>query len=134
MCAALHHVSRCKGSAKVLAKDAIFLSPHKFPGGPGTPGLLMVKKSLIKNHVPYIPGKETVYHVFMLDSEPHCFYCRGFTNCQCVREQICTVRLLTIFGVHEHRAGGGTVHYVNRQMHHYLENIEVGVPASKVSS
>lgn len=30
----------------LVAKDAIFLSPHKFPGGPGTPGILIAKKFL----------------------------------------------------------------------------------------
>src|SRR4051812_42982802 len=30
-------------------KDAIFLSPHKFIGGPETPGVLVAKRSLFKN-------------------------------------------------------------------------------------
>ena len=34
------------------AKDAVFFSPHKFPGGPGTPGVLVVKKRLLANAVP----------------------------------------------------------------------------------
>ena len=29
------------------SKDAIFISPHKFVGGPGTPGVLVVKKKLL---------------------------------------------------------------------------------------
>lgn len=45
-------------------KDAIFISPHKFPGGPGTPGILAVKKSLIdKASCPSIPGGGTVFWV-----------------------------------------------------------------------
>ncbi|KAF7052978.1 hypothetical protein CFC21_060988 [Triticum aestivum] len=28
--------------------DAVFLSPHKFPGGPGTPGLLLMNRSLYR--------------------------------------------------------------------------------------
>ena len=44
-------------------KDAIFLSPHKFIGGPGTPGLLVVKKGLLTNRVPARPGGGTVAYV-----------------------------------------------------------------------
>jgi selenocysteine lyase/cysteine desulfurase len=40
--------------------DAIFISPHKFIGGPGTPGILVIKKSLLKNTVPSSPGGGTV--------------------------------------------------------------------------
>ncbi len=46
-----------------LYKDAIFLSPHKFIGGPGTPGLLIVKRHLLKNSVPSSPGGGTVAYV-----------------------------------------------------------------------
>jgi selenocysteine lyase/cysteine desulfurase/CRP-like cAMP-binding protein len=41
-------------------KDAVFLSPHKLAGGPGTPGVLVVKKKLVKNSVPTQPGSGTV--------------------------------------------------------------------------
>jgi selenocysteine lyase/cysteine desulfurase len=41
-------------------QDAIFLSPHKFIGGPGSPGLLVVKKRLLENPVPTQPGGGTV--------------------------------------------------------------------------
>jgi hypothetical protein len=44
-------------------KDAIFLSPHKFIGGPGTPGLLIAKRALFKNRVPAMPGGGTVAYV-----------------------------------------------------------------------
>jgi selenocysteine lyase/cysteine desulfurase len=45
------------------SKDAIFLSPHKFIGGPGTPGVLVAKKRLFKNRVPTQPGGGTVAYV-----------------------------------------------------------------------
>ena len=32
-------------------KDAVFLSPHKFIGGPETPGVLVAKRSLFRNRV-----------------------------------------------------------------------------------
>jgi selenocysteine lyase/cysteine desulfurase len=44
-------------------KDAVFLSPHKFIGGPGTPGVLVVKRALLKNRVPTVPGGGTVSYV-----------------------------------------------------------------------
>ncbi|MDX2475675.1 MAG: aminotransferase class V-fold PLP-dependent enzyme [Candidatus Krumholzibacteria bacterium] len=44
-------------------KDAIFISPHKFVGGPGTPGVLVVKRKLITNTVPTVPGGGTVSYV-----------------------------------------------------------------------
>ena len=46
--------------AHLAYKDAVFLSPHKLVGGPGSPGLLVVKKRLIKNAVPTQPGGGTV--------------------------------------------------------------------------
>jgi selenocysteine lyase/cysteine desulfurase len=44
-------------------KDAIFLSPHKFPGGPQTPGVLVVRRELVRNQVPTVPGGGTVAFV-----------------------------------------------------------------------
>lgn len=44
-------------------KDAIFLSPHKFIGGPGTPGVLIVNRDLLRNPVPAVVGGGTVSYV-----------------------------------------------------------------------
>ncbi|MGI8695000.1 MAG: aminotransferase class V-fold PLP-dependent enzyme [Geodermatophilaceae bacterium] len=44
-------------------KDAIFLSPHKFIGGPGTPGVLVARRELFTNRVPVVPGGGTVAYV-----------------------------------------------------------------------
>ena len=44
-------------------KDAVFISPHKFIGGPQTPGVLVVKRKLLTNKVPTIPGGGTVSYV-----------------------------------------------------------------------
>lgn len=46
-----------------LDKDAAYFSPHKFAGGPGSPGVLVVKKALLANHVPAVPGGGTVFFV-----------------------------------------------------------------------
>ncbi len=35
------------------------ISPHKFPGGPGTPGVLIAKRKLFTNTVPTVPGGGT---------------------------------------------------------------------------
>ena len=44
-------------------KDAIFLSPHKFIGGPGTPGVLVARRELFRNRVPTVVGGGTVAYV-----------------------------------------------------------------------
>jgi hypothetical protein len=41
----------------------VFLSPHKFIGGPGTPGVLAVRRELLRNRVPTVPGGGTVAYV-----------------------------------------------------------------------
>ena len=40
--------------------DAIYFSPHKFLGGPGTPGVLIFDSKIYKNRVPDQPGGGTV--------------------------------------------------------------------------
>jgi selenocysteine lyase/cysteine desulfurase len=55
--------------------DAIFLSPHKFIGGPGTPGLLVLRRGVVANSVPETVGGGTVAyvnpqdHVYLSDIE-----------------------------------------------------------------
>ena len=44
-------------------KDAVFFSPHKFIGGPQTPGVLVVRRDLARNRVPTVPGGGTVAFV-----------------------------------------------------------------------
>jgi selenocysteine lyase/cysteine desulfurase len=56
-------------------KDAVVLSPHKFIGGPGTPGVLVARRELFRNRVPTAPGGGTVAyvnpfeHVYLADPE-----------------------------------------------------------------
>ena len=52
-----------EGASPLAYKDAVFLSPHKFIGGPGTPGVLVAKRDLFKNRVPVVPGGGTVRYV-----------------------------------------------------------------------
>jgi selenocysteine lyase/cysteine desulfurase len=51
--------------------DAVFLSPHKFVGGPGTPGLLVARRELFTNRVPVVPGGGTVAYVNAVDHRYH---------------------------------------------------------------
>ncbi|WP_211262419.1 aminotransferase class V-fold PLP-dependent enzyme [Nitriliruptor alkaliphilus] len=51
--------------------DAIFLSPHKFVGGPGTPGVLVARRELFTNAVPGVPGGGTVAYVNALEHRYH---------------------------------------------------------------
>ena len=48
-------------------KDAVFISPHKFVGGPGTPGVLVVRRELLHNRVPDVVGGGTVAYVNPLE-------------------------------------------------------------------
>jgi len=51
------------GRDPLAYKDAVFLSPHKFIGGPSTPGVLAVRRELLRNRVPDVPGGGTVAYV-----------------------------------------------------------------------
>lgn len=51
-------------SGFLVAKDAIFLSPHKMIGGVGSPGVLIVKKNLVNQvNAPSRSGGGTVFYV-----------------------------------------------------------------------
>ena len=52
-------------------KDAIFISPHKMIGGPGTPGILVARRKLFTNTVPAVPGGGTVWYVNPTDHRYH---------------------------------------------------------------
>ncbi len=55
--------------------DAVFISPHKLVGGPGTPGLLIAKQRILSNSIPAVVGGGTVSfvtpesHQFITDCE-----------------------------------------------------------------
>ncbi|KNE67129.1 hypothetical protein AMAG_12202 [Allomyces macrogynus ATCC 38327] len=50
-------------------KDAVFLSPHKFIGGPGTPGVLVARSSLFRPDLPTRPGGGSVNFVTGMEHE-----------------------------------------------------------------
>ncbi len=47
----------------MAGKDAVVLSPHKFPGGPGASGLLILRNAAVTTEVPTWPGGGTVAFV-----------------------------------------------------------------------
>ena len=56
----------CVGDdAAVVHKDAVFFSGHKFIGGPGCPGVLVVKRNVLpaQTSLPTVPGGGTVFYV-----------------------------------------------------------------------
>jgi selenocysteine lyase/cysteine desulfurase len=62
--------------AKGTHLDAIYFSPHKFLGGPGTSGVLIFNKKIYKNIIPDQPGGGTVlysnpwkFHEYITDIE-----------------------------------------------------------------
>lgn len=50
--------------------DVAFFSPHKFLGGPGTSGLLAIKKNHCQNAIPAVPGGG---NVFFVTAEDHSY-------------------------------------------------------------
>jgi selenocysteine lyase/cysteine desulfurase len=56
-------ITMCPSDEPMAYKDAVFLSPHKLIGGPGTPGVLAVRRELVRNAVPTVPGGGTVAYV-----------------------------------------------------------------------
>jgi hypothetical protein len=58
---------RAPAGRPLAGKDAVFLSPHKFPGGPGTPGILVLRRPLVRNRVPTVPGGGTITYVHATD-------------------------------------------------------------------
>jgi len=56
-------------NTELAYKDAIFLSTHKFVGGPGSSGLLIAKKNLLFDKIPDRVGGGPVFFVNELDHE-----------------------------------------------------------------
>ncbi|RZC44248.1 hypothetical protein C5167_037203 [Papaver somniferum] len=63
-------------SGKIDGYDAIFLSPHKFLGGPGTPGILMTNKNLyqLRSSPPSTCGGGTVTCVNYFNAKDTIYY------------------------------------------------------------
>ena len=50
-------------SGTPFQKDVIVISPHKFVGGPGASGVMIIRKDLVRSRVPTMPGGGTVRFV-----------------------------------------------------------------------
>lgn len=61
--AAAPYVDIAMNQTELAFKDAIFFSPHKLIGGPGTPGVLVIRRELLSNSVPVVVGGGTVAYV-----------------------------------------------------------------------
>jgi selenocysteine lyase/cysteine desulfurase len=59
------------GDDPLAYKDAVFISPHKLIGGPGTPGVLVARRELFRNSVPAVPDGGTVAFV---NPDEHKYY------------------------------------------------------------
>ncbi|WP_020524180.1 aminotransferase class V-fold PLP-dependent enzyme [Catelliglobosispora koreensis] len=57
------HIDMNPDSDPLAYKDAVVISPHKFVGGPDTPGVLVAKRHLFDRPVPVIPGGGTILFV-----------------------------------------------------------------------
>ena len=58
-------LSQEEKNSNLIYKDALFFSPHKFVGGPGTPGVLIVNDRIYRNQLkPTQPGGGTVHFVY----------------------------------------------------------------------
>ncbi len=69
------HMTPLPGADPLSYKDAVVLSPHKLIGGPGTPGVLAIRRELLHNRVPDVVGGGSVAyvnpddHVYLSDEE-----------------------------------------------------------------
>ncbi|GJN13594.1 hypothetical protein PR202_gb00315 [Eleusine coracana subsp. coracana] len=63
-------------SGEIDGYDAVFLSPHKFVGGPGTPGILLMNKGLyrLNSQPPSLCGGGTVAYVNGFSEEDTIYY------------------------------------------------------------
>ncbi len=68
------------------AKDAVVLSTHKFPGGPGASGVLIVRRAAVRAERPSLPGGGTVRFV----SPWH----HDYTGSLCAREEAGTPNVI----------------------------------------
>ncbi|MGH1367552.1 MAG: aminotransferase class V-fold PLP-dependent enzyme [Maritimibacter sp.] len=67
-------------------KDAVFLSPHKFLGGPGASGLLVIRESAVRMDKPTLPGGGSVFYVSPWDTD--------YSGSLCEREEAGTPNVI----------------------------------------
>ncbi|RLN79027.1 hypothetical protein BBJ28_00007581, partial [Nothophytophthora sp. Chile5] len=76
-------------------KDATFTSGHKFIGGPGSPGALIVKKRLLTNAIPTTPGGGTPF--FVTENDHRCLSNRAEREEGGTPDTVSSIRLSLAF-------------------------------------
>ena len=61
-CSAPYVNINMRPAADGMHLDAVYFSPHKFLGGPGTPGVLIFSKKIYTNKIPDQPGGGTIVY------------------------------------------------------------------------
>src|SRR5262245_19006328 len=119
---------RCTKHPKAY-KDAVFLSPHKFVGGPGTPGVLVVRRDLLRNRVPTVPGGGTVDYVNPVEHH--------YLTDPAHREEggtpaiVESIRAGLVFGL-KHAVGTDVIHaheehFLRRAVQHWQQNANLQI-------
>ncbi|CAL4993822.1 unnamed protein product [Urochloa decumbens] len=129
-------------SGEMDGYDAVFLSPHKFVGGPGTPGILLMNKALygLAGHPPTTCGGGTVAYVNGFSEEDTVYY-------EDIEERedagtpaiVQKVRASLAFWVKEHVGRGGAISlreraYADAAMARLLANPNIKVLGNVVSA
>ncbi|CAL4984797.1 unnamed protein product [Urochloa decumbens] len=122
-------------SGEMDGYDAVFLSPHKFVGGPGTPGILLMNKALYRlaGHPPTTCGGGTVAYVNGFSEEDTVYYSdieeREDAGTPAIVQK---VRASLAFWVKEHVGRGGAISlreraYADAAMSRLLANPNIKV-------
>jgi selenocysteine lyase/cysteine desulfurase len=113
-------------------KDAVFLSPHKFIGGPGTPGVLVAKRSLFSTRAPTVPGGGTVAFVTVGN---HAYHSEAEHREEAGTPAIVeSIRAGLVFQL-KSAVGAGTIHkleeaHLRRAIGSWKENPNIGILGS----
>ncbi|KAJ4961280.1 hypothetical protein NE237_021190 [Protea cynaroides] len=126
-------------SDQIDGYDAVFLSPHKFIGGPGSPGILVMSEELylLKGHAPSTSGGGTVRYVNGYDAKDT-LYCENLEE----REDAGTpgivqkIRAALAFRVKEFMGYDGLIcsmeaHHMEKALDRLLKNPNVNVLGNK---
>ena len=99
-----------------MGKDAVFISPHKFVGGPGASGVLIIKGSVAKNRVPVVPGGGTVQPALL-------FFCSPLLE-TAVKDVLIWMGYSPLLPFLRLMLSNEQVHFVTSKKHLYLSSVE----------
>ena len=97
-------------SGEMDGYDAVFLSPHKFVGGPGTPGILLMNRALYRlaGHPPSTCGGGTVAYVNGFSEEVRPASRHALSECHEIQMLISCVQDTVYYDDIEEREDAGT--------------------------